>query len=726
MEYYAHTREGGGRQLLCEHLQATAELCASFAFPELQACARLTGLLHDLGKYQAAFQRRLENGGCGAPAPHALCGAQEARTYFGGKLCWEIFGYLAAGHHAGLSDRGVDGGETQAGELYNYVTCQCGDYSAWKSEISLPAPESVMREIGDFLREFTYESYSFFIRYLFSCLTDADFLDTERFVRGEGRRAFFADWTACASALEAHLRALGGKAENALQRARAQLQQQALAQADVASPVYLLDMPTGSGKTLCSLAFALERARRTGKKRIIYIIPYTSIVEQTADLFEKILPPEVPVLRHDGIVDYDAYSVRAEGDAAADEGGCDAAEACKKATENWDMPVIVTTNVQFFESIYSNRSGKLRKLHNMAESILVFDEVHTLPIRWFIPCMQAVEQLTAHYRSEALFLTATMPDFAALTARNLGHALPVFDLLPEKSLYPCFDKCTFEDAGTLGTEALMARLDGTKSVLVVCNRKRTAEEYFRASAAEHKFCLSTYLTPRHRSARIAEIASLLARGVPVAVFATSLIEAGVDLDFACVYREMAGIDSLLQAAGRCNRSGRAAKEESKVYLFRSEHPPRGELQLRANIAEGILKRYGADRLSDAACVKEYFDALYLTERQKMKSPQRERNPLVVDFREIAKEFRFIESTSVGIVIPDAENEAELAALRAGYGDRRKLRAYSATVSPYELNALHESGVLFEYDGVFVLGRADLYNEQTGLCVQAPSGEAEFY
>lgn len=729
MDYFAHTREDGEKQSLRDHLYGTAGLAASYARPALENSARFAGLLHDLGKYQEAFQRRLKGGR--ELVDHSVCGAKEAEALFGNTALGDIFAYIVAGHHAGLPDRGNIGENETESTLAARLKKSCGDYSAWNTEIALPAQDLVTAELLKFFGAKTTSSdYEFLIRYLYSCLTDADFLDTERFVSGGERAHFPPAWEDYSQ--QVNKKRLSFQAETALQRARAVLQRQALSYADVSSPVYLLDMPTGSGKTLCSLAFALERARRTGKKRIIYVIPYTSIIDQTAQTFEALFP-DLPILRHDSTIDFDELiqeSLQGKFSQTDDE-GIRTADILKKAAENWDVPIIVTTNVQFFESIYSNRSGKLRKFHNMAESMLVFDEVHTLPISWFIPCMQAVEQLTAKYRSEALFLTATMPDFAALTAEYLGHALPVFDLLPDKSLYTVFEKCTFED---LGRADILPRLDGSRDTLVVCNRKRTAEEFYRAYAGRQKYCLSTYLTPRDRSRIIDEIKQHLravkeGRGeAPVTVFSTSLIEAGVDLDFACVMRECAGLDSILQSAGRCNREGARSKEESKVYIFRTGDLSRGDLQIRANAAEGIMRERGTESLTDAQSIRDYFDILYRAQRQSMKNftESRARKPFSIDFRKIAEEFHLIDAVTVGIVIPNKENAEAVAALKAGHGNLRKLRQDCASVRFYELKELLAAGVLSEWNGTYVLERPDLYSEETGLRVHDTTGNGIMY
>lgn len=728
MEYFAHTRDDDGKQPLKEHLINTALEAETFAIKQLKTSARLTGLLHDLGKYQLAFQKRLEGG---VRVDHSVCGAKEAEKIFGKTAIGDIFAYIAAGHHTGLPDRGNKGENENSSTLAARLEKPCDDYSAWQSEIALPETRTVIKEIVSFFGNGNFEEkYQFIIRYLYSCLTDADFLDTERYATGQERRHKSVSWDDCCQRLDQKLSSFMIKTQ--VQTVRTQLQRQALSHINVDSPIYLLDMPTGSGKTLCSLAFALHRAVLTGKKRIIYVIPYTSIIEQTAKILEELFP-DVPILRHSSNIDYDELiqeALRGKPQNYCDE-GIRTKEILKKATENWDVPIIVTTNVQFFESIFSNRSSKLRKLHNMAESMLIFDEIHMLPISWFIPCMQAVNQLTTSYGSEALFLTATMPDFASLTQDYLDQALDIYDLLPDKTQYKTFETCTFED---IGDTPVLQLIDGTKNTLVVCNQKRTAEELYTKYSGSDKYCLSTYLTPRDRSRIIQEIKDKMEKTRQsdcancVTVFSTSLIEAGVDLDFDCVMREYAGLENILQTAGRCNREGLRSREESKVYLFQTERVPQGDLQIRANIAKSIIQKYGTESIRRTQCIREYFDILYRAQKQTMKNLSKENKarPQAIDFKKIADQFRLIDTTTVGIVIPTKNNTEDIAAFKAGHGSLRKLRQDSATVSFSELKQLISAGVLSEWNGTFVLERSDLYSFQTGLNISGIFGKDIMY
>ncbi|MBO4989910.1 MAG: CRISPR-associated helicase Cas3' [Clostridia bacterium] len=702
MNYYAHTREDGEKQLLKDHLQQTAKLAGDFALPEFRHCAQLAGLLHDLGKYQPSFQKKLE--GKTIKIEHSACGAVEINKLLRG-VFGVAFAYAVAGHHAGLPDYGADQDDPDEGSLCAKLHPRRyrENYSAYQSEVTLPLNEAA-GELASFFQSISNaevypDCYEFLVRYLYSCLTDADFLDTERFCRGERPHLPNADFEKCREQLNEKFASF--QAKTALQRARSSLQEQAYRRIEKDAPFYLLNMPTGSGKTLCSMKLALELLRREKKKRIIYVIPYTSIIEQTAEVFETLFP-ELTILQHHS--DYILEEAERE---------------LQAAVENWDAPVIITTNVQFFESIYDNHSSRLRKLHHMADSVIVFDEIHTLPIGYFIPCFQAIEQLTTYYRAKAIFLTATMPDFPALVERYLGRHVEMVDLIPDRVDCSAFEKCNYE---WLEGDVL-DDLDPSKNTLIIFNRKKTAERYYRNYAGK-KYYLSTYLTPTDRSEKIREIREILASSEEkIVVFSTSLIEAGVDVDFESVYRELSGIDNILQAGGRCNREGKRPKEESVVKIFRTEDKAIGEMAVKANVAKGLIADYGVQSISSLECVKAYFDEMYDFIIQKPKKSVTANSFYRIDFASKAKAFQLIESTTVSVVIPCEEIAEELEKLRhTGFADRRKLRRYAACVNYYELNDLLAAGVVRNEHDVFILEVSDYYSEETGLNVDH---EADF-
>ena len=738
MSYYAHTRENGEWQTVKEHLLGTADKARSFAIPQLKESAFLLGLLHDMGKYSDQFQQKLS--GKSIHVDHSTYGAKEVFEAFGKTFYGILFAYAVAGHHSGLPDYGNEGINADQTTLRARMKKCVPDASAWKSDGITLNHSAAKKELREFFKSgMGRDEYEFAIRYLFSCLGDADSLDAESFCTGRNRISYNVDWDKYRRIVDRKLAAFNAVTQ--LQKARYTLQKQATGNIDDDSGIYLLDMPTGSGKTLCSLSLALRRAAKTGKKRIIYVIPYTTIIEQTADLFEDIMP-DLPILEHHSGFDFDeeiAKKINAWDEMKAEDDDCSTADIMKQRTENWDAPFIITTNVQFFESIYSNKKGKLRKLHNMADSIIVFDEIHTLPVKYFAPCMRAIAQLTARYNSEAIFLTATMPDFEGLAQKFLGKNIRMYDLVKDKSDYRFFEKCELE---YIDKADILSLLTPDKSALVVCNYKKDVEKLYSECPAREKYCLSTYITPNDRKEIIAKIRNSLELGRKPVVFSTSLIEAGVDLDFDCAFREIAGVDNILQTAGRCNRNGTEKKEESKVYIYRYQSPKSSLLGHRQEITAGIIADCGADKLTDRDCIKKYFDDLYeIANRPTNKKShmngcisgkadeesQRTTEDYRINFAKIAEEFRLIDSAAVAVVVPDDEIADVLKRESVYYDDRRKMQRHSASVSFGELKNLLICGAVTQReDGLFVLADKSLYSSETGLKCEPESGRGYLY
>ena len=720
---YAHTREDGAKQLLKDHLIETAEYAREIAPPQLKNNAYLCGLLHDLGKYDPDFQKKLQ--GANISVDHSTFGAQQAMALFKcDKLAYAV-AFAVAGHHAGLADIGEEAENSDKSTLRARLKKRLPEI-AWRAEIEDKVREAANAAEKELMMLFdacppdrARETYEFVVRMLFSCLTDADFLDTEKFCKQIERQSGSADWTNCLARLEEKFAAF--RQDTKLQRARTRLREQAAANIEKDGGIYLLDMPTGSGKTLCSIYLALKRALRSGKKRIIYVIPYTSIVEQTAKQLREIFP-DVFILEHHSRFDADESAKKAHDAASADNNDIKVKEIIKHATENWDAPIVVTTNVQFFESIYSNRSGKLRKLHNMADSVIVFDEIHTLPIEYFILCMAAVDTLTSQYGAEALFLSATMPDYQKLYQTCTGKSMAMTPLLTDKSDYAFFEKCGFAFAQEDEIEKCVAQ---GKSCLVVCNSKAVAEHYFTTSAAADKYCLSTHLTPEDRSAFIEEIRNKLKQGAAVSVFSTSLIEAGVDLDFECVFREMAGLENILQAAGRCNREGTAPKQERTAYIFTSAcgRGTNPELAFKANVCHGIIKEYGIENISKSRAIEEYFFRVYQGDGHTVID---DRGIFYrINFKKKSEKFNLIDQEQYAVLIPEKTPKKLLEELKNGYPNKRKLQEYCASVSRTELKQLCGSGLVTDINGVFVLQDPKLYDKSKGLAVASVGGQGIF-
>ena len=708
MVYLAHVSEDGRPQTVKEHLEGTAALAAAFARTfGAEDQGRLVGLLHDLGKYTRGFQRRLLEDG--ARVDHATAGA--FACYQAGQV---PAAFAIAGHHGGLPDLGTSGDGLEEGTLIARLKRaaegrleDCGD--GWR-EIRMPAA-ALPGHLGR-----RAETDAFFIRMLFSCLVDADYLDTERFMAGARERlswsmealrqrldAYTADWYPPRNALNERRCAILTACR---QRGR-----------EERPGLFTLTVPTGGGKTVASLAFALEQAARHGMDRVVYVVPYTSIIEQTADTFRTILGDRYVLEHHSGVT----YDV---GDQAT-------AESIRKAkaTEDWDMPVIVTTAVQFFESLYSNRPSRCRKLHALANSVIVFDEAQMLPLPYLRPCVHAIAELVAHYGATAVLCTATQPALNGLFRDYLSEAPR--ELCPEAlSADPIFRRVRFERAGTLSWDALCAQLNGAEQVLCIVNSRKSAQEVYARLEGAGRFHLSTLMHPQHRRAVLAEVRRRLRAGLPCRVVSTSLIEAGVDVDFPLVFREEAGLDSILQAAGRCNREGKRPAEESVVTLFRAE-APLPPLFATAHAAAEVVLCAQEDFASEAA-IRQYFTELLDLKGRAALDVHRLLARLeegTFPFRTIAEEFRLIESDTRTVYVLGEGQAALLARLERGERSRALFRAlaqYGVALYPQHFQTLDRAGALTVLDeAAAVLADLRLYSEETGLSLEADQGRALF-
>lgn len=563
----AHISEDGTRvQTVADHLQGTAVLCGQFAAAfDAQQQGTWLGLLHDIGKYSTKFQKRLQGG---EKVDHSTAGAQVAARYGQIPLAFAI-----AGHHSGLPDGGGRSDTAQDATMFGRLKKSVEPYTQWTNEIKLPSipPQPEMMKENRFTQ-------AFYTRMLYSCLVDADYLDTENFMsspkpRGQGQtmdellkrlNQYTAKWSHPQGTLNQRRSSILSACTTAGQTGRRGL--------------YSLTVPTGGGKTVASLAFALSLAVKNHMDRVIYVIPYTSIIDQTADVFSEILGAENVLEHHSGV----DYSVKEDDEPAAYRKAL--------AAENWDAPVVVTTSVQFFESLYGNHASQCRKLHNIANSVVIFDEAQNLPVPYLRPCVAAIAQLVQHYRAAAVLCTATQPALQPLFD-ELAPGLQMTELCPHpKEQYQAFRRTTLKMRGELEQSQLGAELAAQEQVLCIVNRRKTAQELYNNLPKEGSYCLTTLLYPAHRKQLLQEIRERLKDGLPCRVISTSLIEAGVDVDFPAVYREEAGLDSILQAAGRCNREGRRPAEQSLVQIFTLEgqHVPR-MLEQNVSATQSVLK-----------------------------------------------------------------------------------------------------------------------------------------
>lgn len=711
MTFYAHKTETG-KQTVKDHLNGVAELASGFSIDMVKSIAYENGKIHDIGKYALAFQDRLLNDSKNK-YEHSVCGAIELGKIELNemeKAILPMMQYCIAGHHTGLPDGGTKKDSTEDRTLHGklkrekYYTDD-SDYKAYKSELDIifPNVEKLIAELFNSSgKTDMVEKYAFFTRYLFSCLTDADFLDTERFCNPETDRIIKSDFESVSKAVDKKISSFEYDTE--LRNARKRLQEQAYINCKSAENISIINMPTGSGKTLCSLKIALDKLKLSGRKRIIYVIPYTSIIEQTANTFNDVFGEYMDILQHHSNYCFDNED---KEDSTA--------EKLKKSTENWDAPLIITTSVQFFQSLYHYKGTGLRKLHNLADSIIIFDEVHMLPEEYLQPCIRGIGYITKYLNSEAIFLSATMPDYTKLFSRYIPDC-SVTELIKDKSDFSYFQKCRYEYLGKIEYYSIIERSMQYSSNLIIVNKRKTAREIYRQLTG-NKFHLSTYMTPHDRSETIAKIRNCLNNEQPVTVVSTSLIEAGVDLDFETVFREISGLDSILQSGGRCNREGR--RECGNVFVFETDEKLNGDIYIRASIVKNLL-RNGIDISSEEA-VKIYYQRLFTFKEDVINENTIAKDVCGLDnipFRTYYENFRLIDADTISVVIDNCDETAEsIAKLEYGkLSEKRKLQKYSVALRTHgEFDKALSMGLVRDTEkGVFVLADNKYYNNETGL------------
>ncbi|MDO4732502.1 MAG: CRISPR-associated helicase Cas3' [Bacillota bacterium] len=715
----AHIREDGEEQNLNSHLQGTAELARSFAAAfGAGDWGYAAGLLHDIGKSSAEFQQRI----CGGTqrVDHSTPGAKAAYDM---KLM--PLAYAIAGHHGGLPD----GGNSKLSQAEE--SSLAGRLKRKElPELGMPLPP--LPKLQNPFQPRNNAEVSFLTRMLYSCLVDADFLDTEHFMQaGQVERGGYENLQQLYEKLCRHIEKWG-KPQNELNQKRSEILNRALSQGEKPRGLYTMSVPTGGGKTTASLAFALKHALEQELERIIYVIPYTSIIEQNAKVFADILGEE-NVLQHHSNVDWES---------SEKESGLYPAKH-QLATENWDAPLIVTTAVQFFESLYAAKPSRCRKLHNIANSVIIFDEAQTLPPDYLRPCLFAMAELLRHYRASILLCTATQP---ALEGFFREYA-PEYDL---EEICPgadgeCFRRCSLhrwperedKDATSRActAEELAEALHAEEQALCILNTKAAAQKVFSLCRQPGSYHLSTLMTAENRSRVLKEIRQRLNEGKSCRVVSTSLLEAGVDVDFPRVYREEAGLDSILQAAGRCNREGKRPPEESLVYIFRLEGSKAMQFGQQISMLREIEPHF--PDLSSNEAIHAYFEALFslkgdqLDKKEIMKAFEKGIKGCAFPFRQVAAKIHLVEDSGIPLLIPCKENEEDLQLLREGHCSRgllRRLGKHTVNVYPWQLSALQKRGAaqrLSDELDFYLLLDKKLYQEDIGLFLEIPHGDAWF-
>jgi CRISPR-associated endonuclease/helicase Cas3 len=718
MIYYAHTAEDpeGNRlaesswQPLRTHLKNVANLAASFAAPfNASAEAHLAGLLHDLGKYAARFQARLRD-----PRIHGInhwaAGAAYAATH--GQ---PLIAYPIDGHHTGLP---------AAHDLRQTLLKFNDDQQrSVLTACTEDVAELVRRYLADGLPPLPTISSprtdnfaaALRARFLLSALTDADFLDTEDHfdaTKAALRHTSPLNENTALAKVLAHLD--GKRADTDLGRLRRELLDACLAHAESPPGLFTLTAPTGSGKTLASLVFALRHIAHHNRdlapddphrlRRLIVVIPYTSIIEQTARVFRDLFAADSG---EDYVLEHHA-NVAPATEPGSD--GHDAEEArirrARLAAENWSAPIVVTTNVRFFESLFAHKTSACRRLHAIARSVVLFDEVQTLPPALAPSLLSATRLLSRDYGCTTVFMTATQPAFATVPLATGLTWNPV-------EINPCpEDFATALRRTEIVLEprdrpvewpALANRLAADDQTLCVVNTTAHARELFRLLPTEGRFHLSSRLCPAHRFTVLAEVRQRLnpANPQPCRLVSTQLIEAGVDVDFPAVYRAFGPLDSIIQTAGRCNREGRMA-DRGRVTIF---HPvdsamPPGVYKLAAAKTEDFLHRHPSAAIDQPATYARYFEEFY-----RLAGPEAAERDAVLelsqtfDFPAAAEKCRLIDSDTRAVLVEWGEGATLIAKLQRERhltaDECRRAQRFSVNLYPHEFTIAQSIGAVVQ-------------------------------
>lgn len=712
MKYIAHL-DGEREQTIKEHLEGTAKLSAQFAKKfgkeEWGYCC---GYLHDIGKYSVEFQHKIRENG-NERIDHSTAGAKVCMETGG---IYPVMSYCIAGHHAGLPNYGSsqDGGSEAT--IMGRMKKSLKDYSVYKDEIEIPKVTTVPIAYGktknpDF-------ALSVFIRMLYSCLVDADFLDTEAFMKnGQIKRDTGESIEILLQKLEKYVaKWLLNKEIDTVNGRRTEILRNCLEAGKREKGLFRLTVPTGGGKTVASLAFALRHAVHNTMDRIIYVIPYTSIIEQNAQIFRSILGDE-NVLENHCNVDY---------------GDSEEWNPMKLAAENWDKPVVVTTNVQFFESLFGNKSSKCRKLHNIANSVVIFDEVQMLPTDYLKPCVAMIEELVNSFEASVVLCTATQPALQPF----FQSGIPAYELCPRlEEQFRFFKRITFQNLDKISEEALIEKLSEEYQALCIVNTKKKAQVLYQALKGQGVFHLSTSMYPKHRKRVLEEVRRCLNAGERCLVLSTSLVEAGVDLDFHSVYRQLAGIDSVIQAAGRCNREGKRSLEDSNVYVFQFEEQERILGQRKQIEAAKTLVSDGKD-ISALETIEEYFEFLYHLKSSELdkKNIMEQFKGIKCNFLKVAEDFKMIENDTKTVFIPVEEEAQDLLQQLKYQGftktSMRKAGQYSVTLYDDVIEKMKDAGMIElvaeNINDFYELKDKERYTEEFGLDLNIENGMALFW
>lgn len=663
MNIIAHKSKDGREQSLQEHGQNVAKMAASFAAPfGGEKFAERIGVSHDAGKNTVGFQQYIQAPDKNAKSPHAIIAAAlncQANDV--------LSAVITEGHHSGLHN------------VLDTITNVRAAFAERSQDIATAREHFSTDAINqiEIIPEFARKNKVFgqyaFTKMEFSCLTDADYQDTERFMRGYSPRSYNYDsFSGIYDMFRKHIQPWIDKdnkmvGENNQQltkneeinHMRTQMMLQCLNAGSNSrkGDIRTLSIPTGGSKTLSSFAYAIAAAKNDKSiKRIIVVIPFNTITTQTASVLREIVGEKNILENHSGFDFEDSKQ----------------GKLLQYASENWDIPIVVTTNVQFFESFFSNKPSKSRKLHNIVDSVIIFDEVQQFPANFLKPCIKCIESLAANFGARVVLSTATQP-----ALESYFDTIKPREIIDDSESYvEPFRRCNIDNIGTIKVETLVKRIQKHKQCLCVVNEKEEAKAIYNTignSRCKNLYCLTTDITPYDREKLLCRIRQNLKDNEPCIVISTSLIESGVDVDFPCGYRELSSLDSILQTAGRVNRNGLRDCNDCTLFVFdgpqaeyralrngisKSQYDNMGDFGNRKSITKDILQKYDAD---SPKAIHEYFSRLYGYKGDgldkfdivKMASSK------LIPFQDISRKFKIINEDTVTVIIPQTAEASEL-------------------------------------------------------------------
>ncbi|MGV8168325.1 MAG: CRISPR-associated helicase Cas3' [Alkaliphilus sp.] len=727
MKYIAHTKDGKNyiddncSQSLKDHLnnvsKYTEKYAESFNAGEVGA---VIGLIHDLGKYQSNFQKRIRGGRL--KVDHATLGAKILIDMHG--EIGRLYGMVVSAHHTGLKDSGNGsnmGDNSYSSRLNNYK----GQDIDYGNEVSIPS--NFKHKQVDCDGKSSGFAMATYLKMLFSALVDADWTDTEEYIKGISRSGLQYTMNKLNNRLKKERPINDGSFLNNI-RAEILMSCQKAAQSE--QGLFTLTVPTGGGKTLSSLSFALEHAIKHDLKRIIYVIPYTSIIEQNADVISKSLGREYVLEHHSNV------EVKLKGEEGNELGGEEQEKhllegqeeqrRLKWASENWDIPIVMTTNVQFFESFFSNKPSKTRKLHNISESVIIFDEAQMLPRELLSPSMYAISELVKNYRVTAVLCSATQPAISKYKYDSL-NITEIINNPPE--IFEKLKRVNYKIIGKKNDQEILELLLTNQKVLCVVNSRRHAHALYLLAKDQLNvgvYHLSTLMHAVHRREVLKNIKADLDSNKNIVVISTSLIEAGVDIDFPIVMRSIAGMDSIIQAGGRSNREGKLKAGTVMIFEPTSDAGkiPKA-IQSFVSITKEVISVL-QEKAFEIEGIKMYFETLYhgssvndvLDTKNILDEFELKGNSVKLNFETVAKKYKIIEENTHPIIIDNDGSNGLIKEIRKGIFEKdtvRKLQQYSVSIYHNEyIKLLNDNAIEILRSGYEILNNRKYYNNEFGL------------